>query len=172
MIAGIMLPSIFLLPAAAQGVTPGPPDSTRRPIAPPPTRPTPRPIPGLDNHTQDLANDHLQFVELQLRRLQTGAILNRGAMVQLAPTHNRPPSAAQPPNVMARVPSEIISWYDAGINLPAAMRTRVRVDVYDGPQGRGYVIIAELEQNGSIFARAINVGPEERRGHDWRAVGR
>lgn len=46
-----------------------------------------------------------------------------------------------------------------------------QIDVYDGPDGAGYVQVLRTTQNGITYQKAINYGPEEWRTHDWAEVG-
>jgi hypothetical protein len=48
-----------------------------------------------------------------------------------------------------------------------AWPANVRVDVYDGPDGVGYVIVLEAEFDKAHYQRAVNVGPEKWRNQDW-----
>ena len=50
--------------------------------------------------------------------------------------------------------------------LPAC----VRIDVYDGPQGQGWVLTVEATHNGTTYRRSQNVGPEAHRTQEWHAV--
>lgn len=50
------------------------------------------------------------------------------------------------------------------VALPAA----VKVDVYDGPQGKGYCATLYVRFNGVLYSRAQNVGPEAFRTYGWR----
>lgn len=53
----------------------------------------------------------------------------------------------------------------SGVTLPAA----VKVDVYSGPQGKGYCATIYVRFNGVLYSRAQNVGPESFRTYAWRA---
>lgn len=44
------------------------------------------------------------------------------------------------------------------------------VDVYEGPQGIGYVVNYEVQRAGKPFRKAINQGPETFRDQDWEEV--
>lgn len=44
------------------------------------------------------------------------------------------------------------------------------VDVYDGEQGKGYVVMEKKIDNGKTFIKATNFGAEEWRTHDWEPV--
>lgn len=50
--------------------------------------------------------------------------------------------------------------------LPAC----VRVDVYDGPEGQGWVLTVEAMHNGTLYRRSQNVGPESHRTKAWHTV--
>ena len=43
-----------------------------------------------------------------------------------------------------------------------------RVDVYDGPDGKGFVVVETKVEDGKTFTKATNHGPEEWRTHDWK----
>lgn len=51
-----------------------------------------------------------------------------------------------------------------------AFPANIRVDVYDGPSGLGYVIVLEAKFNGELWQRSINFGPERYRDTDWLRV--
>jgi hypothetical protein len=53
--------------------------------------------------------------------------------------------------------------------LPPKMRARARIDVYEGPLGRGYVLILEVRINGDLYRKSYNEGPEAM-GHDWEII--
>ena len=44
------------------------------------------------------------------------------------------------------------------------------MDVYDGPQGKGYVGTVWAAFDGSVYSRARNFGPETERTLDWRRL--
>lgn len=193
MIVGVLILALLALPVAAQGIdpnaTPQPtytpyptqtpyptytpyPTATVSPAAGPPPCPPPRDIPGLDNTIQALADAQIHMIQLQIERIQS-VRLNRGSsLLQLPTTHARPPYlqaarvVGEPPDLSRRV--GIDSWYSNEVNLPAYMVVSVRVDVYDGPQGVGYLLYAQTKQNGWTWERVINIGPEEWRAYDWR----
>lgn len=47
----------------------------------------------------------------------------------------------------------------------------LRVDTYDGPLGKGYVVCERISLNSVINERCRNVGPEIRRAHNWQPIG-
>lgn len=44
----------------------------------------------------------------------------------------------------------------------------VQVDVYDGPNGCGYVVIETRVDADGTWKKATNFGPETARSHDWK----
>jgi len=54
-------------------------------------------------------------------------------------------------------------WRAGSVLLPAALR----IDVYDGPDGRGWAIVIEFLHAGTLWRRVINVGPETSRSKPW-----
>ena len=53
-----------------------------------------------------------------------------------------------------------------GIALPAA----VKIDVYGGPQGQGWVATIYIRYNGVLYSRSQNVGPDSHRTEAWHIV--
>jgi hypothetical protein len=62
------------------------------------------------------------------------------------------------------------SWADAGFSLPATMPMSLEIHTYDGPGGKGYVAVVEVEFNGRIWRRAQQHGAETWRSHGWRQL--
>lgn len=63
-------------------------------------------------------------------------------------------------------------WADTftGANaLPANIPAQIRVDVYDGPAGKGWTVTLTGTKGGSRYWRTWNVGPETQRAHDWQS---
>jgi len=78
--------------------------------------------------------------------------------------------ASGAPDKTRRPSDQAENWNDANVTLPAQMQCSVEVHVYQGPQGWGYVIIGEVGAGGKKYHKAINVGPESHRSHDWREI--
>ena len=57
-----------------------------------------------------------------------------------------------------------IPWEDAPVGY------ETWVDVYDGPQGIGYVVNYEVQRSTKTYRKAINFGPETHREQDWEEV--
>lgn len=69
-----------------------------------------------------------------------------------------------------RVPvGEETTWALLGVPLPAAMPLSVRVDVYSGPAGEGWILVGEVGVNSQIWRRCVGHGPELRTA-DWQIV--
>ena len=144
------------------------PEPTALAIAPPPQAPAPRLIPGLGEDAQRQADTQIHQVQLQLERLQADRIARGAPLLQLASTHERPPAELNPPDPARRV--GIDSWYSSRVELPDRMGVSVAVHVYDGPRGRGYVLVCTMVRDRITWQREINIGPEAWREHDWTAL--
>ena len=51
-------------------------------------------------------------------------------------------------------------------SIPCALR----VDIYDGPSGKGWVLFIFVRFNGQLYRRGLNVGPESSRSHGWTVI--
>jgi hypothetical protein len=95
----------------------------------------------------------------------------RGLFFQGLLTHTELPkdgAEVPPDNAEAKPHYQNESWLDMG-ELPPAMAAALRCDTYQSPNGAGYVITAEVEIDGTVYEKAINVGCEEYRSFNWRA---
>lgn len=91
-----------------------------------------------------------------------------GRFAQLAPTHSHvPEELTSPDNADARIPSEPVCWLDLG-SLPDEMRSCLTIEIYEGPLGHGFVVIARALAEGKVWRMAVNVGPELWRSHNWK----
>lgn len=93
----------------------------------------------------------------------------KGRYFQGLPTHSAVPLADAAPDRAADHPADQAeSWLDMG-GLPASMRSRLAIDVYDGLSGRGYTITLTARMaDGTEWARRANVGLDTEREHGWR----
>lgn len=53
-----------------------------------------------------------------------------------------------------------------GLPMPA----RLRIDVYNGPQGGGWAATLQVLYNGNVYERSRNIGPETWRTGAWHQV--
>ena len=149
------------------------PEATKLSIAPAPVAPTPRPIGGFSADTMAAIDTQLNELQLQLERLQSARLARNAPLLQLSTTHAQPVDLDRDPRGLApdlRRRVGIDSWYSAAVEVPDVLLAAVRVDVYDGPRGWGYVIVAETTHNGQRWIREINIGGESWRELDWTAL--
>lgn len=73
-------------------------------------------------------------------------------------------------NALAHPTDQQDSWSTfLGAQLPATMIYAIKVDVYDGPAGEGWVATLYILIQGQVWSRAGAVGPEAaQRAYDWR----
>lgn len=65
------------------------------------------------------------------------------------------------------------AWADvfkAADVLPATWPAQVRLDVYDGPRGKGYTVTLVCAEGGKAQTRTWNFGPETERDTGWSTV--
>ena len=94
----------------------------------------------------------------------------KGRYWQGARTHTATPSdGAKIATDPTRKPSDQTeTWTSFGIELPAQTEAALSVHVYETRAGHGYVVNADVIVGGTYYRRAVNHGPETRRGHDWK----
>ena len=60
---------------------------------------------------------------------------------------------------------------DFGLPFPETLPCALRVDVYDGPAGRGWSMTITADEGGVLWERGYASGPEAAvRSHGWREV--
>lgn len=77
--------------------------------------------------------------------------------------------ASHPPVSSGGVPENWTSFL--GASLPASLAATIWIDVYDGPNGKGYVATVEGTLGGNTWRRAVQIGPETRFAYPWVQVG-
>lgn len=109
---------------------------------------------------------------------QAAYLSTNGRYFQGLPTHASLPAhtdTATPMPVATQLASRPTDQSEDWLTfLPAwegrPMPAMVRSDVYNGPQGKGYVLTLAVTYNGVQYRRAVHVGPEPSRGHDWAVI--
>jgi hypothetical protein len=103
---------------------------------------------------------------------------NKGRYWQGLRTHLVPPAHANNTdgsrvgdNLNANPTDQFESWLAVFPEwLTELLPACVRVDVYDGPSGQGWVLIVEATHNGNLWRRRVNVGPETSHALPWTQV--
>lgn len=91
-------------------------------------------------------------------------------------SHSAPPAdgALVAPDLLISKPTDqaesFFDLWSAVIITDGKVPVRLRIDVYDGPSGKGYVIVVESIIAGSTYTRSINTGSEKWREQDWIEV--
>lgn len=107
-----------------------------------------------------------------IAQAQAAYLAAHGRYAQALPlTTQTPADGAEVPvdNAEAAPTDQPQSWLDLAPDLPETVMSRVWIDTYEGPQGAGYVVCAELIIEGVTYLRRIDPGPESR-GHGWFAA--
>jgi hypothetical protein len=128
------------------------------------------------NQVRTKVNDWLSNRWPALVNFQENYFTNHGRYWQGLATHSSYPAFTNStdgdsvPDRLAIKASDVAeTWLDnfsnwGGVELPC----QFIIDVYDGPDGKGWVGKVRVSFNGTIYERAQNVGPEEHRTFAWR----
>lgn len=138
--------------------------------------PLPEPPPGLQAKCDQILSD-LQTALATIQPAYRDTVVGptgrtRERYWQGIWTHASPPADGTniAPDKSRKPTDQAEDWNAVSVTLPSTMPLRVAVDVYAGPAGPGYVLMGELAIGNQVWRRAINVGPENRRSHDWQQV--
>lgn len=129
----------------------------------------PEPPPGL----QAKADQMLADLQAALAGVQTSYLASKGRYWQGLSTPATVPADGTElaPDLTRRPTDQTETWTGAGVALPATVPVAVRVDVYDGPAGWGYVVAGLLTIGSRQYERRINVGPESyRQTNSWEVI--
>jgi hypothetical protein len=109
---------------------------------------------------------------------QQNFFANRGRYWQGLKTHTIDPAHTNstegdsiPDQLNANPTDQFENWSTVfpewdGVAIPCA----VQCDVYDGPEGKGWVATIWIRFNGTLYSRSQNVGPESHRTEAWHVV--
>jgi len=67
-------------------------------------------------------------------------------------------------------PESWADWFTGANALASSIPCQVRIDVYDGPKGKGWTMTVRFTKDGRTYARTWNTGPETWRDRDWADV--
>jgi hypothetical protein len=146
------------------------PTPTKILIANTPGPPAYRDIPGFDQQIMIKIDEQINCIQNQIEIIQSDRLANNAPLLQLPSTHENPVDIDTNPNGIKpdlRRRIGIDSWFSSAFVLPAGMMVSIRIDVYEGPSGVGYVIVSEVIHHGGIWTRKINIGAEKWRDQDW-----
>lgn len=96
--------------------------------------------------------------------------IKSGKYLQFLPTHKSAPadgSGKNADNLDAKPTDQADSWSSKSISIPQTSKASYRVDTYESPQGKGYMIVTSVLVGREHWIKCVNVGPEESRDTDW-----
>ena len=91
-------------------------------------------------------------------------------------SHSAPPAdgALVAPDLLTSKPTDqaesFADLWSAVVVADGKIPVRLRIDVYDGPDGKGHVITVECIVAARTYTRSINTGGEKWREQDWIEV--
>jgi hypothetical protein len=168
----LLLAGALLLPGRAPAAGPAQ-AAGELPTLPPlaTATPLPQPAPIVRTTIDTLVVDHLA----KLQAFEAAYQLNHRGYFQSLASHSVVPAdgAALAPDKLASGPTDQAEtltafWSDA--QLVAEIPYSFRTDVYDGPDGQGYVLSVQVQLGGELWERSVNVGPETYRETPWHVV--
>lgn len=108
-----------------------------------------------------------------LAQQQAQALLERGQYLQfLSPYSAVPVGIAAPDNLTAAATDgEQAAYLWTACALPDVLGWEYRIDVYDAPDGLGYVLHVRTTVDGVTYAASYNTGPEDYRNMPWYVAG-
>jgi hypothetical protein len=85
------------------------------------------------------------------------------------PAHTTTQSADKLADRLTAKPTDqSLSWADAFPEFNTELfAAGAKVDVYDGPIGKGWWIVVYVKHNGIVYHRCKSFGPDKSRDHDW-----
>lgn len=104
--------------------------------------------------------------------MNTYAAGHGGRFFQGLRSHTAVPAnglSAAPDRLSARPTdqAETLAALWGGAELPGLVPFALTVNVYDGPAGRGWEAVIEMVDNGQLWRRVVNSGPETWREQPW-----
>ena len=132
------------------------------------------PLHAVQNRIDDWITDNM----VQLRTREENYFGTHGEYWQglwthtVLPMHNPagPPTAGdtEPDSLSSKPERQTESWLEFWPALNGlSMASLIRIDVYSGPYGDGFVLVSVMGHDGNIYTRLVNEGPETWRDEDW-----
>lgn len=122
---------------------------------------------GLNATVKSDGNSELQDIINDLSTKQDQYLLDHGGYWQGLKTKEESDTSGK--SDLKNKPSYVdIDWEQMGVPVPANSRYSFQTDVYSGPKGKGYTVKISTIENGILYEKRINFGPETHRQHDWR----
>jgi len=119
-------------------------------------------------------NDWLAGRWVTLKARQETYYANNGHYFQGLWTHNAEVTQTDSldntaaDNLTSKPTDQTHTWRDfLSTSLDAPIPARLKIDVYDGPKGKGWQAVLQVKYKNKIYQRTKQVGPESYRTHDW-----
>lgn len=168
LLAVLIAGAVLLSPGAAPASLAAPPAQQGRPT------PTPVLSPGAQTRAAiDAAIiQHWTKINNWMNNYAAG---RGGHYFQALRSHSTVPANGQlaaPDRLSARPTdqTESLAALWSGADLPGAVPFALTINVYDGPQGRGWEAVIEMLDGAQLWRRVVNSGPEVYRESAWATV--
>ena len=109
----------------------------------------------------------------QIQTFQTAYQGSNGRYMQVIWSHiDTPSNITLATNLTAKpyYQHENTDYFFQSVGLSTTLPMRLKVDQYDGPNGKGYVLTVEVKAGMTLYQRAWNFGAENYREINWATV--
>ena len=135
---------------------------------------TPTPVSGAGTRAQidALLTQHWTKINNWMNNYAAG---RGGRFFQGLRSHSVVPAGGQasaPDRLSSRPTDQAETLGDlwSGAQLPGLLPFALTINVYDGPEGRGWEAVIEMVDGGQLWRRVVNSGPETWREQPWQVV--
>ena len=113
-------------------------------------------------------NAEMESVLQDIQEVQNAYFIEHGQYWQGLASHSVVPSDGKSVDVdlLKKPHDQVEGWADVGITQ-GRLPFSVKVDVYDGPRGKGYIVLFEIKKGKELYQKRVDLGPEGR-SHDWK----
>ena len=110
---------------------------------------------------------------VKIQSFQETYKLSKARYMQVLWSHTDAPSSLTLATNLTTKPTyqdEDTQYFFDSLGLTKTLPMRLKVDIYDGPAGQGYVLSVEVTYNAQLFSRQWNFGSEMYRSTNWFEV--
>ena len=121
---------------------------------------------AISKEAKNRADAEIQAVLSKIEERQTESLSADGRFWQGKNTHSEDPedgSITTADRLDEKPTDQALGWPSGGVSDSISLE----VHVYDGPAGKGWVLIARVKSAGRSYIKSINNGPESYRNADW-----
>jgi hypothetical protein len=117
----------------------------------------------------DYINAELDVFIPRLDAFQAAYYSSNDQYFQALTSHSTVPSGVEPADITTHPTDQdaVLATLWDYTGLPVALNWSLRIDVYDGPDGAGYVLTVSTNVAGDTWITSVNHGPDTWRDTPW-----